>query len=167
MATPIMDWPIGVPYCVTTTSPNGGLRDNRLSFESDSRMPPKERPVSSWTPEVYSVELEPMSIAQFQLFQSWYKSDLRFGVYPFRWFHPITREASPWKIMKGDPPYQVRKIGPIPIGSDARRISVSFSVSSHPGSFSAGRMAQEGADLVNQELSDRIAVGEGYVFSGT
>lgn len=167
MPAPIIDWPEGVPSCIQPLSPQGGLRDNRYSFETDSRMPPTERPASSWTPEFYAVELTPLSLAQFDLFQQWYKGPLRFGVVAFKWFHPITRAASPWRIMKGDPPYQVRKIGPIPHGSDRRRISLSFSVMSHPGSFAPDFMAQEDADLILQEEGGRIIVADGYQFDGT
>ena len=129
----ILDWPSGVPSCIMPLSPQGGLRDNRLSFETDSKMPPIERPLTSWTPEVYSVELTPLSLDQFSLFQSWYQHDLRFGVHAFRWDHPITKSPGLWKIVKGDPPYQVSKIGPIPDGSGRRRVGVSFTVMSVPG----------------------------------
>lgn len=130
MTTPLVDWPTGVPSCIEPLSPQGGMQDNRLSFETDSRMPPIERPLSSWTPEVYSVEMVPMSIDQFNEFQRWYRDDLSFGVMPFKWRHPITGVASAWKIVKGDPPYQVRKIGTIPRGSNLRRIGVSFTIMS-------------------------------------
>lgn len=164
---PIIDWPEGVPSCIMPLSPQGGLRDNRLSFETDSRMPPTERPASSWTPEVYSVEMTPMSPQQFELFQAWYKGPLRFGVYPFKWFHPITKMASPWRIVKGDPPYQVRKIGYIPHGSGLRRISISFSVMSYPGSFGPDFLLQEASDLILQEQDDRIIVSDGFEFDGS
>lgn len=133
MSTPIIGWPEGVPQCIMPLSPQGGLRDNRYSFETDSKMPPIERPLSSWTPEVYSVELSPISLEQFGLFQTWYKVSLRFGVYPFLWLHPITKVSMPWKIVKADPPYQVRKAGMTPAGSAKRRVSLSFSIMSWPG----------------------------------
>ena len=166
MPTPIIDWPEGVPSCIMPLSPQGGLRDNRLSFETDSRMPPVERPLSSWAPEVYSVELAPLSVDQFRLFQAWYKGPLRFGVYPFAWQHPITKDLSPWKIVKGDPPYQVKKIGNIPFGSDRRRISLSFSIMSHAGNISPTFIAQEQADLILQEEGGRIIDKDGFKFDG-
>lgn len=168
MAVPIIEWPTGVPDCIMPLSPQGGPRDNRWSFDADSPMPPIERPMTSWAPEVYSVELVPLSIEQFQAFQTWYKVDLRQGVYPFRWFHPITRVASPWKIVKGDPPYQARKIGLIPHGSGRRRIAVSFQVMSWPGSFPPGFLEEEqgGGNLVLQEQEDRVIIADGYTFNG-
>lgn len=129
----IVDWPAGVPACIMPTSPQGGFRDNRLSFETDSRMPPKERPVTSWTSEVYSLELTPLSIEMFAEFQIWFQTVAAFGVNAFRMLHPITKVPGIWKIVKADPPYQVRKLGRIPQGSDLRRISVTMSVMSLPG----------------------------------
>ncbi len=166
MPTPIIDWPDGVPSCIMPLSPQGGLRDNRLSFETDSRMPPIERPLSSWAPEVYSVELAPISLDQFVLFQAWYKGPLRYGVYPFVWLHPITKVVSPWKIVKGEPPYQVKKVGHIPNGSARRRISLAFSVMSWPGNVAPGYLLQEQADLILQEEGSRIIVQDGYRFDG-
>lgn len=163
----VVDWPDGVPSCIMPTSPIGGLMDNRYSFDADAPYPPIERPMSSWTPEVYSVELVPISIAQFVLFQEWYKSDLRYGVLPFKWWHPITKTRAAWKIVKNDPPYQVSKIGAIPRDSGLRRIKLSFSIMSFPASFAPDYLAQEGADLVLQEGSDRIIVNDGFVFDGT
>ena len=166
MPTPIIDWPEGVPSCIMPLSPQGGLRDTRLSFETDSKMAPVERPLSSWAPEVYSVELAPLSVAQFELFQAWYKGPLRFGVYPFAWLHPITKTVSPWKIVKGDPPYQVKKIGHIPNGSARRRISLSFSIMSHAGNLAPGYLLQAQEDLILQEQADRIIVSDGFRFDG-
>lgn len=166
MPTPVIEWPAGVPACIMPLSAQGGLRDNRLSFETDSRMPPVERPLSSWTPEVYTVELVPLSLAQFDLFQTWYKGVLRYGVYRFAWLHPITRALGLWRIVKGDPPYQVRKIGPIPHGSDRRRVSLAFTVMSSPGNIPADYLQQEYSGLLLQEQSDRIVVREGVEFDG-
>lgn len=134
--TPV-DWPEGVPHCVTPMSPQGGYRDNRYSFETDSKISPIERPASSWTPEVYSVSIAPMTIEQFIAFQEWFTGELSFGTTPFNWDHPITGVPGVWRIMKADPPYQVRKIGRIPYGSNLRRIEVSFSVMSWPGEVSS------------------------------
>lgn len=128
----IVVWPALVPSCIMPMSPTGGLRDNRHSFETDSRMPPIERPAASWTPEIYQVELTPLSVDQFDAFQDWYQADLRFGALPFVWLHPITGAEGVWKIVKADPPYQVRKLGRIPGGSTTRRIALSFSVMSQP-----------------------------------
>lgn len=163
---PVVPWPVGVPSCIQPLSPQGGRRDNRLSFETDSKMPPIERPVSSWTPEVYAVELVPMSLEQFRLFQNWYSSGLAWGVRSFAWYHPITRDVSSWKILKADPPYQVSKSRMIRLGSDTRGVSVSFTVMSTPRSFPPGYLLQENSDLALQENSDRIIVSEGYVFRG-
>lgn len=128
----IVAWPVGVPSCIMPMSPTGGLRDNRLSFETDSRMPPIERPLTSWAAEVYQVELTPLSLDQFEAFQDWYQGALRFGALPFVWQHPVTGTEGVWKIVKAEPPYQVRKLGLAPEGSGRRRIGLSFSVMSQP-----------------------------------
>lgn len=168
MAVPVVLWPAGVPTCIVPMSASGGLRDNRYSFETESKMPPIERPMTSWTPEVYQVELVAQSLDQFRLFQAWYKNDLRYGVYPFVWSHPITGDVGAWKIVKNDPPYQVSKLGNIPLGSDRRRIRVTFSVMSWPATVLPLYMAQEDTDLILQETggSDRILVRDGVIFSG-
>lgn len=162
----VIDWPDGVPACIMPMSPQGGLRDNRYSFETDAPYPPIERPMTSWTPEVYSVELVPLSVAQFEAFQTWYRGPLRYGVLPFKWWHPITKTRAAWKIVKGDPPYQVAKSGRIPFGSGQRRIKLTFSVMSFPASFPPDFLSQEASDLISQESGDRIIVNEGFVFSG-
>lgn len=125
-------WPDGVPSCIMPMSPSGGLRDNRYSFETDNSGPPKERPASSWAPEVYSVVLTPLSRSQFQTFQDWYANVLAYGSEPFVFPHPITGDEGVWKIVKNSPPYEVSKVGRMPIGTDRRRISLSFSIMSLP-----------------------------------
>jgi len=164
--TTVVSWPEGVPWCVEPLYTSGGLVDNRRSFETDKPGQPIERPEGSWAPELYSVQLVPLSIAQFRLFQSWYVRDLRSGVLPFKWFHPITGDVSAWKITKASPPYQVTKIGAIPPGSGLRRIALSFSAMSVPLSFEPDYLEQEQGDLVLQEQGDRIIVSDGFDFSG-
>lgn len=132
MSTPIISWPSSVPPCIMPMSAQGGLRDNRYSFETDSKMPPVERPASSWTPEIYQLDLSPISVAQFDAFQDWYRGELRFGVMPFRFAHPITGADGVWKIVKGEPPYQVRRLLHLPKNSPRRCISLSFSLMSWP-----------------------------------
>lgn len=135
MVVTIAPWHDEVPFCIEPMSPQGGLRDNRYSFDTDSQMPPIERPVSSWAPEVYSVELVKMSVEQFTIFQSWYTNTIRMGTMPFWFPHPITGAIGAWKIMKADPPYQVRKVGLIPRDSGRRRVSISFTLMSWPGAI--------------------------------
>lgn len=132
MPTPIISWPASVPACIMPLSPEGGLRDNRYSFETDSKMPPIERPAGSWTPEIYAVDLSPISGPQFEAFQDWYRDDLRFGVLPFHFTHPITGAPGVWKIVKDEPPYRVRRLLNTPRGSDRRHIGLSFSLMSWP-----------------------------------
>lgn len=163
---PIIDWPAAVPSCVLPLATSGGPRDNRLSFDTEDKMPPIERPLSSWTPDVYSVELVPISEAQFAVFEAWFKNDLRFGVYPFKWAHPVTRVLSPWKFVKADPAYTVRKSRRTPRGSGIRGISISFTVMSWAGSFGPTYVLQEGVDDVLQEQADRILESEGFTFNG-
>lgn len=162
----VVSWPLGVPWCVEPLSPSGGPKNNRRTFETDSPASPIERPAGSWAPEVYSVSLLPMNIDQFILFQSWYRSDLAHGTLPFKWYHPITGVSSAWKIVAGDPPYQVSKIAAIPNGSGIRRVRVSFTAMSFPASFEPDFLAQEQGDLILQEQGDRIIVREGFDFNG-
>lgn len=131
MAVQIIDWPSGVPQCILSDSPQGGLKDTRRSFDADIG-PPIERPATSWVGEVYAIELAPMSADDFAAFQAWYIDDLAHGVNAFVMPHPVTRVDGVWKIVKADPPFQVRKTGRIPTGSDARRVSVSMSIMSMP-----------------------------------
>lgn len=131
MPTPIIPWPAGVPSCVMPMSPQGGLRDNRLSFETDEATTPVERPRTSWAPELYQVTMVPMDRAMFQAFQAWFRGPLAYGSLPFVMDHPITREPTVWRIVKGDPPYQVSKV--LTMGRpDVRGISVSFGIQSMP-----------------------------------
>lgn len=134
--TPV-DWPDGVPSCFQPQSAQGGYRDNRYSFETDSKITPIERPASSWTPEVYSGSLSPMTVSQFEAFQAWFTGDLAFGTVPFNFDHPITGTPGIWRIVKADPPYRVSKVGRIPSGSNARRIELQFSIMSWPGEVSS------------------------------
>lgn len=166
MAANVVLWPDGVPDCLSPLSPQGGLRDNRYSFETDEPHPPIERPMSSWTPEVYSVELSPLSRDQFVVFQNWYRNALAYGVHPFAMRHPITLALSAWKFVKASPPYQVRKIGLLPDGSTKRRIVLSFSIMSFPADVPAVYLHQEEGDLVLQEQEDRIVLRDGVPFDG-
>lgn len=162
MATPIIDWPLGVPSCIMPLSPQGGLQDNRISFEPDAGVP-IERPRTTWAPEVYAVDLVPLTVAQFTTFQRWYRADLASGTLPFRFLHPITRIVSPWRIVKGNPPYQVSKSRRAAT-PETRCVSLSFSIMSWPASFVPGFLAQEGSGLVLQEQADRIIISDGYDF---
>jgi len=135
MPITVVDWPVGVPDCIVPMSPTGGFKDNRYSFDPDANGVPIERPSNSWAPEVFSVEMAPMSISNYTSFMDWYKNDLKWGVLPFKWVHPITKEVSAWKIVKGDPPFTVKKLSIVKVGSGKRRISVSFTVMSYPASF--------------------------------
>lgn len=166
MVNPVVHWPDGVPSCIMPLSPQGGVRDNRLSFETDSRMPPIERSAGSWAPEVYSVEMVPMSIPQFELFQHWFRHTAKYGVLPFVWMHPITKTLGVWKIQKSDPPYQVSKSRTIPAGSGRRGISVSFTVMSYPADAPPEYLVQESTGLILQEESSKIILKEGRVFGG-
>lgn len=162
---PIIPWPSSVPRCVKVTSPQGGLQNNVRSFAPEVGEP-LERPKTTWTPEVYSIEFELWNTAQFIAFQLWYKRDLAFGVYPFEFFHPITLITSPWRVVKGDPPYRVgrprRTADPL-----KRSISVSMTIMSHAGSIPDGYLLQEQDDYILQEQEDKIIVTPGFVFDAT
>lgn len=129
--TTIIPWPASVPSCVMPMSPQGGLRDNRLSFETDDAVTPVERPRTSWAPELYQVTMVPMDRAMFEAFQAWFRGPLAYGSLPFVMDHPITREPTVWRIVKGDPPYQVSKVLAMR-SADVRGISVSFGIQSLP-----------------------------------
>lgn len=159
MPVPILPWPLPDLAPTFLESAQGGLVDNRLSFDADLPMPPIERPMTSWAPEVFSVTLGMMCLEDYQTFQNWYRKDLRYGVHPFKWFHPITGQVSPWKIVKASPPFEVRRVAP-------EVVIVSFSVMSWPGSFPPGFLEQEEDGLVLQEQDDRIVVADGYTFNG-
>ncbi|WP_276862340.1 hypothetical protein, partial [Haematobacter missouriensis] len=126
----VAQWPFGVPDCIMPLSPQGGLQDARVSFEPEVG-PAIERPKATWTPDVYSVQLVLISVPQFQAFERWYKNDLRQGVLPFEFYHPITKARSAWKIVKGDPAYQVSKPR-LRQKPDTRCIALSFSIMSFP-----------------------------------
>lgn len=166
MPVTVHDWPSGVPECVFPLSPQGGYRDNRLSFDVDGGFPPIERPSSSWAPEVYSVELTHLSIPQFQAFQTWYRVTLGWGVEPFKLDHPITKVRAAWKIVKADPPYQVTKARRVMNQTVMRGIALSFRIMSMPYSFDPDFMAQEQGDLILQEQGDRIIIRPGFEFGG-
>lgn len=125
----IVTWPMGVPECIMPLSPQGGPQDNRLSFETDSGHN-VARPRASWTPDVYEVDLAPMSRNQFALFEAWFRYDLRFGVNAFTMPHPITGLPSAWRVAPGDPPYTVRKIR-LMHDDDARGLAVSWKLMQH------------------------------------
>lgn len=164
MSVTVADWPEGVPECIFPLSPQGGLRDTRLSFETDSRLPPIERPAASWAPEVYVVDLVSLTITQFQVFQAWYRNTLAYGSLPFKLDHPITRARMAWKIVKDDPPYRVTKTRLIRPGAATRGIGITFSIMSQALSFDPDFMRQENGDLVQQENGDLIILRDGHDF---
>lgn len=161
----VVAWPYGVPDCIMPLSPQGGLQDNRVSFEPDVG-PAIERPKSSWAPDVYSVQLVLISVPQFAEFERWYRSDLRHGVLPFEFRHPITKARSAWKIVKGNPAYQVTKPR-LQQKAETRCISLSFTITAFPAGVPDGYLLQENGDYVLQENGDRIIVQEGVSFDGS
>lgn len=146
-------------------SPQGGLQNNRVSFDPEVG-PSVERPKTTWTPEIYSVQLALISVPQFVIFERWYKRDLRFGVLPFEWVHPVTRARGAWKFVKGDPAYQVSKPR-LRQHPDTRCISLSFTVTSFPVDVPPGYLLQENGDYLLQENGDRIIIQDAEPFDAT
>lgn len=159
----MQQWPFEVPDCIMPLSVQGGLQDNRVSFEPEVG-PPIERPRSSWAPEIYSLDMRLMTVVQFEDFQRWYRNTLRHGVLPFEFYHPITRQRGAWRIVKGSPPYQVTKQRRASPG--ARCIGVSFSITSFPVDVPDGFLLQENGDYILQENGDRIVIQPGVPFDG-
>ena len=130
MPASIVQWPVGVPSCFMPDNVQGGPRNNRYSFETDSESVPIERPRYSWATEVYDVELTPLSNSQFILFRAWFRDDLKHGTRPFAHDHPVTGIPSAWRIVSSDPAYQVQR-SRMP-DAYSRGIRVSFKVQSMP-----------------------------------
>lgn len=124
-------WPEGVPPCLMPLSPEGGVQDNRLSFETDYGLD-ISRPRASWSPEIYDVEIAPMSRTQFKTFSAWFRNDLAWGSHAFIMDHPLTGEPAAWRPVPGDQPYHARKIRLMPKGEGVRGISVSMQIRSVP-----------------------------------
>ena len=167
MPVTVHEWPTAVPDCIYPLSPQGGVKANRYSFETDSPAPPIERPIHTWAPEQYTVDLVPMSLSAFEVFQTWFRGTLGYGVSPFRFKHPITKEYKSWRFVNSDPPYQVTKSRLIPNDRPNRRaIKLTFSIMSMPYSFPADFLIQEGVDEILQEQSDKIIIRDGFSFTG-
>lgn len=132
MPATLVTWPNTVPACFMPDSPSGGPKPNRYSFQSDSDAVPIERPRYSFATEVYDVELTPLSVAQFQDFQDWFRDDLAFGTKPFAHGHPVTGVVGAWKFVSADPAYRVQR-GRMTSGNP-RGIQVSFKMQSVPWS---------------------------------
>lgn len=160
----VIDWPEDVPSCVFPLSPQGGIKANRHSFETDSPLPPIERPIASWAPEQYSVELTYLTIEQFETFQRWFRNDLAYGAVPFKFRHPITNERRAWRFINTDPPYLVSKARRIPFGSNRRGVAITFTISTLPYTFDPDFLLQENSDYLLQENGDRIIIQEGNTF---
>lgn len=120
-------WPMGVPGCTMPLTATGGPQDNRLSFETDSGHD-ISRARASWTPDVYQVEIVPMSRYQFSLFEAWFRDDLAFGANAFMLPHPITGIDKAWKVVPGQQPYTVTKGRLMPKGGSERGIKVSMRI---------------------------------------
>lgn len=98
-------WPDGIPACVMRNTAQGGPLDNRVSFEPELG-PPIERPRGTAVVEVFDIELPPMSSAQVEIYETWFRSDIAFGAIPYVWRDPISDAVTRWKILKGDPTYR-------------------------------------------------------------
>lgn len=123
----IVTWPNGVPDCAAPLSAQGGPMDNRVVFTSEDERD-ITRPRNSWTPDLYSIDLAPMSQTQFATFETWFKTTLAFGANAFILDHPITGTPSAWRIVKADSyPYQVRKVALMPKAGD-RGLVVSLQI---------------------------------------
>ena len=102
-------WPTSLPQ-KPLTSYSGGFMDNRASFQSDTGEP-MERPLTTGVPEVYNVTFRVLTLDQYAIFKEWYRTDLNFGVKRFIFRDPLVRQPVWFKLLRGDPPYQVTATG--------------------------------------------------------
>lgn len=123
-------WPENVPSEIMLPLQGGGPQDNRLSFETDYGLD-ISRPRASWAPEVYDVEIGPLTKPEFIAFEAWFRRDLAWGVHAFILDHPITDAPAAWRPVPGNQAYQVRTLEN-PKYDRTRVISVSMQIRSVP-----------------------------------
>lgn len=102
-------WPTSLPQ-KPLVSYSGGFMDNRASFIPQVGAP-IERPLTTGAPEIYDVSFRSLTLSEYGTFKAWFKTELGLGVKPFIFRDPLTQEPGWYKIMKGDPPFQVRALG--------------------------------------------------------
>ncbi|KRS17534.1 hypothetical protein XM52_13745 [Roseovarius indicus] len=70
-----------------------------------------ERPLTTAAPEVFNVTFRVLTLDQYATFKTWYETDLRFGVNRFIFRDPLVRRPVWFKMLGGDPPFQVSASG--------------------------------------------------------
>lgn len=109
MTNPV--WPESLPQSPRRNSWQGGMVDARVSFRPD-RGPPIERAGLTAAHQTWSgtfPNLKPDQVATWERFVA---NDLRFGMVPFLWPDPVTRQPALWKLMpRGDLMYELSAQG--------------------------------------------------------
>jgi len=102
------EWPASLPIAPVANM-QGGPIFSRISFEPDVG-PPIERRRSTASVSTYAVTLTPFTRAQLDILEAWFAGELEGGTRRFVWRNPITKKLGYWKILPGDPDFQVAPI---------------------------------------------------------
>ena len=105
-----VSWPLGLPSIVEVTA-SGGPQPSKASFQPDVG-PAIERPRSTLAPELFDMVLPALTTAQYTTFADWVKNDLKFGVLPFVFRHPLLVRFSQWRLAGEGSPYTVSYFSP-------------------------------------------------------
>lgn len=113
-------WPVTLPQ-----HPESGMsispQRNKISFQpelGDSI----DRRRGTAASKIYSINLPPLTKAQFAIFEEFFEDDLMDGVLPFTWLDPLTGVSHSWKFTDDDPPYNAEA----EMGGEDGIVNVSF-----------------------------------------
>lgn len=120
-----VSWLPEINPCRIIVGARGGPQDNRVSFEPEVG-DPIERPRTTGYAETFSIALPSMTVATYEAFETWFRSETKGGALPFVFRHPITTAVVRARIVKGQPPFTAQRAG-------SNRVSVQTSIMTLPG----------------------------------
>lgn len=103
----MVDWPETIEFCPVVSSYSEEDADAVQRTEMDAGVD-KTRLRFTAVPSNISFTLKPITRAQYAVFQSWFRSDLKRGAVPFSAKHPITQQIGSFKFRR---PAQARLSG--------------------------------------------------------
>ncbi len=102
-------WPINVPKRLMSSS-EASVMDYAAVFEPE--VGPEIATLRTTADiENWNFDFEPYTVAEFILFEAWYKATLKRGTMDFYFNHPITNVLYRWKMRKSQGAYTYKKQG--------------------------------------------------------
>jgi len=104
-------WPTSLPQ-YGTNEVSGSPQSNVVSFQPEVG-PTIDRRRSSSRNRILSIELPPITEAQYLIFREFFEETLKDGVLPFAWVDPMTKTSSRVKFVQKETAYTERRVSSV------------------------------------------------------